>query len=174
MTERAPQELLPIMPPIVARLAVEISGAKRSPCGFSCAFSSSSTMPGSTCAQRSATFSSRMRLRYFDVSSCRPAPIACPACDVPPPRAVIETPCARGEVDRAEDVLARFRDDDAERIDLVDAGVGGIQGARDRVEPDFAGNLLLELAPQGAALNDLELFARQERQLYSVAGREAP
>ena len=47
--------------------------------------------PGSTQAQRSATFSSRMRLRYFDVSSWRPAPIAWPACDVPPPRAVIET-----------------------------------------------------------------------------------
>ena len=33
------------------------------------AFSSSSTMPGSTRAQRSATFTSRTRLKYFDVSS---------------------------------------------------------------------------------------------------------
>ena len=35
ITDRAPQELLLIIPPMVARLAVEISGAKRSPCGFS-------------------------------------------------------------------------------------------------------------------------------------------
>ena len=41
------------MPPTVARLAVEISGAKRRPCGRSAAFSSSSTMPGSTRAHRS-------------------------------------------------------------------------------------------------------------------------
>src|SRR6266550_1813637 len=52
---------------------------------------------------------------------------------------------------------------------LVDAGVGGIKGARDRIKADLAGNLLLELAPQGPALNDFEWFARQENQLYSVA-----
>jgi hypothetical protein len=61
-TDLAPHELLLTMPPIVARLAVEISGAKRTPCCLSCAFSSSSTMPGSTIAQRSGTFSSRIRL----------------------------------------------------------------------------------------------------------------
>ena len=68
-TDRAPLELFAIMPPTVARLAVEMSGAKRRPCGRSAAFSSSSTTPGSTQAQRSATFTSRMRLRYFEVSS---------------------------------------------------------------------------------------------------------
>jgi hypothetical protein len=83
---------LAIMPPTVARLAVEMSGAKRRPCGLRCAFNSSSTTPGSIHAQRSATLTSRMRFRYFEVSSCSPAPIACPACDVPPPRAVIDTP----------------------------------------------------------------------------------
>ena len=62
ITERAPQELLLIIPPMVARLAVEMSGANRSPCCLSCAFSSSRTMPGSTIAQRSGTFNSRMRL----------------------------------------------------------------------------------------------------------------
>ena len=36
------------MPPMVARLAVEMSGANRSACGRSCAFRSSSTTPGST------------------------------------------------------------------------------------------------------------------------------
>ena len=40
-TLRAPLELLAIMPPTVARLAVEMSGANRSPSGCNCAFSSS-------------------------------------------------------------------------------------------------------------------------------------
>ena len=74
------------------------------------------------------------------------------------------------QVHGPQDVLARLDEDHAQRMHLVDAGVGGIQGAGDRVEPDFSGNLRLQLAPQGAALNDLELFARQESQLYSVAG----
>ena len=51
------------------------------------------------------------------------------------------------EVDRTEDVFSRFRDDDTERVYLIDAGVGRVQGPRDRVEPDFAGDLLFELAP---------------------------
>ena len=94
-TERAPLELLLIMPPTVARLAVEMSGAKRSRWGARCAFSSSSTMPGSMRAHRSSGFTSSTRLKNRDVSSCSPSPMACPACDVPPPRAVIDTPCRR-------------------------------------------------------------------------------
>jgi hypothetical protein len=85
---------LAIMPPTVARLAVEMSGAKRSPSWRSAAFNSSSTMPGSTRAQRSAAFTSRRRLRYFDVSTMTPLPMACPACDVPPPRIVSGHRCA--------------------------------------------------------------------------------
>src|SRR4051812_33142393 len=56
---------------------------------------------------------------------------------------------------------------------LIDAGVGGIKGARDRIKADLAGNLLLQLAPQRPALNDFEWFARQENQLYSVRPAEA-
>ena len=66
-----------------------------------------------------------------------------------------------GQIHRAEDVLARFCEHDPQRMHLVDARVGGIKGARNRVKADFAGNLLLELAPQGPALNDFEWFARQ-------------
>ena len=84
-TDRAPAELFAIMPPTVARLAVEMSGAKRRLCGRNAAFSSSSTTPGSTRAHRSAGFTSRMRLKYFDVSTMTPLPMAWPACDVPPP-----------------------------------------------------------------------------------------
>ena len=62
-----------------------------------------------------------------------------------------------------------LRNDDAERVNLIDAGVGGVEGARNCVEPDFARDLLLELAPQCSGLNDLEWFAGQEIQLYSEA-----
>ena len=46
--ERAPQELLPVMPPMVQRLAVEGSTGKNSPSRLSRALSRSSTTPGST------------------------------------------------------------------------------------------------------------------------------
>ena len=49
--DRVPQELLPVMPPMVAREAVETSTGNHSPCGFSWRFSSSSTMPGCTATQ---------------------------------------------------------------------------------------------------------------------------
>ena len=39
--------------------------------------------------------------------------------------------------DGADDVLARFRNYDAERFDLIDAGVGRVEGARNFVETDF-------------------------------------
>ena len=42
----------------------------------------------------------------------------------------------------------RSRDDDAERLDLVDAGVGRIERARDLVEADFAVDRRFELALQ--------------------------
>ena len=65
-----------------------------------------------------------------------PGPIDCPACDVPPPRAVIGTPNQRK--------LSTFRprrraisNDDAERHDLVDARIGRIDGAIEAFETDF-------------------------------------
>ena len=41
-------------------------------------------------------------------------------------------------VDRLDDVRAGFRDDDADRFDLVDAGVGRVEGARHFVEANLA------------------------------------
>ena len=61
-TLRAPAALFPIMPPMVARLAVEMSGAKRRRKGASCAFNSSRTMPGSTRTHRSSALTSSTRL----------------------------------------------------------------------------------------------------------------
>ncbi len=128
-TDRAPAELLAIIPPSVARLAVEMSGANRRLCGLSWAFSSSSTMPGSTRAVRRSTSTSNSRLTYLDVSSTTPLPTAWPACDVPPPRSVSGQRIFVAQADGGDDVVAVAGDDDPQRLDLVDAGVGRIEGA---------------------------------------------
>jgi hypothetical protein len=52
---------------------------------------------------------------------------------------------ACSDLDRADDVLARAGYDYAERFNLIDARVGGIERARDGVETDFPLDSLLEL-----------------------------
>ena len=52
------------------------------------------------------------------------------------------------ELDGLYDVLLRLDDDDAGRLDLVDAGVGGVERAGDLVETDFALDLRFEIAPE--------------------------
>ena len=52
-------------------------------------------MPGSTQAVRSSGSNASSRSRYLLLSSTRPRPTVCPACEVPPPRAVTETPSSR-------------------------------------------------------------------------------
>src|SRR5215212_9791599 len=126
MTERAPEELLATMPPIVARFAVEMSGANFNPSGCNSRFRSSSTQPGSTRAQRPAASISRTRLRYLDVSSTTPGPIDC----------------------HGRDVGGRPGQDDAEGHDLIDARVGGIQGPAQSIEADLAGDGLGERGAQ--------------------------
>ena len=56
---------------------------------------------------------------------------------------------ARGDLDGAYDILARPRDDDPERLDLVDARVGGVERPRDRVEADLARDVLFKAAAEG-------------------------
>ena len=53
---------------------------------------------------------------------------------------------APGDLDGVHHIAAGANDDDAERFNLVDAGVGRVQPARDAVEPDFPANSALELA----------------------------
>ena len=65
MIEWVPEELLAIMPPMVARLAVEMSGANCKPSGLTCWLRSSSTQPGSTRTHFSAALISRMRLQIL-------------------------------------------------------------------------------------------------------------
>jgi hypothetical protein len=64
-----------------------------------------------------------------------PGPIDCPDRLVPPPRAV----------------SGALRNDDAERLDLVDAGVGAIKATRNVVEADLAGEMLSQVTGQGVA-----------------------
>jgi hypothetical protein len=90
-----PQELLPAMPPIVAREAVETSTGNHRPCGFSARFSSSSTMPGSTTQRRFGASISMIRFRCFDVSMTSASFTAWPDCEVPPPRGSTLRPSSR-------------------------------------------------------------------------------
>jgi hypothetical protein len=59
---------------------------------------------------------------------------------------------APGDLDHANDVLARSRDDEAERLDLIDARVGGVERTRDPIEPDLARDRLLEIALKGGGV----------------------
>jgi hypothetical protein len=93
--ERAPQELLAAMPPMVQRLAVEMSIGNHTPCGRSTLFSWSSTTPGSTLARIPSRSISRMRFRCAEVSTTSASLIVCPAWLVPPPRAVTGNPSSR-------------------------------------------------------------------------------
>src|SRR5262249_31035429 len=57
-----------------------------------------------------------------------------------------------GDLDRGAHVLDGARDDHAERLDLVDAGVGAVQPARGGVEAHLAGEVLAQVLAEGQAL----------------------
>ena len=86
--ECEPHELLPIMPPIMHRLAVDVSGPKKSPCSFMAMFSSSKITPGCTRTQCSCGFTSRMEVMCFEISTTIPLPTTCPANEVPAVRGI--------------------------------------------------------------------------------------
>ena len=88
-----PAELLPIMPPIVARLAVEVSGPKPSPWGRAARLRSSCTTPGPTRTRRATGSSAVIASMWREVSSTMPrAPIVWPERLVPAPREITGTP----------------------------------------------------------------------------------
>lgn len=94
-TEWEPQELLPIIPPSVQRLWVDGSGPNRSPCGAAACCNRSRTSPGWTTAVRASESIPTSRFMCRVKSSTTPVPVACPAMDVPPPRATTGTPRSR-------------------------------------------------------------------------------
>jgi hypothetical protein len=95
LRERAPQLLLAVMPPIVARLAVDGSTGKKSRSLRNSRLSRSSTTPGSTRARRPSTSIPTTRSRYLLQSMTSARATVCPHCDVPPPRANTGTPSSR-------------------------------------------------------------------------------
>src|SRR5205823_4570528 len=54
---------------------------------------------------------------------------------------------------RGDDVRDRARDDHAQWVDLIDAGVGAVELARGEIETDFALKVLAQMPPQGVALH---------------------
>ena len=83
---RMPLLLLPIMPAMVARLLVEVSGANSRPWDLTMAFSSSRTMPVSTVARRASASMAHTRRRCLLKSMTTATLVAWPARLVPPPR----------------------------------------------------------------------------------------
>src|SRR5690606_16556464 len=82
-TEVVPQELLPTIPPIIARLAVEVTGLKNNPWGLRNRFKSSLITPGSTLTHPSSLLNSRILVKCLETSTTIPSPTHCPAKEVP-------------------------------------------------------------------------------------------
>lgn len=146
-----PPELLPIMPPMVARLAVEVSGPNTRPDGAAARFSWAWTTPGSTRAVRASGSSSTMRFRWRDRSRTSPGPTVCPARLVPAPRGTSGTPCSAARR-RGLDVVGVPGQDHADRGDRVHARVPGVQVPGVVVEADLAVEVAAEPVLQRAGV----------------------
>ena len=121
---------MPIIPPIVARLEVEVSGPKPSPWAWAARLRSSCTTPGPTRTRRASMSSSRIAFMWRDVSSTTPCPAVCPARLVPPPRDTTGTskrPAIRTAA--ATSAASRGKATD-ERLAGVHARVAGEEMAR--------------------------------------------
>ena len=86
-----PDELLPIIPPSVARLDVDVSGPKPSPNRRAARLRSSWTTPGSTRTLCPEISSIAFMCRDVSITS-PPPPAVWPARLVPPPRGITGTP----------------------------------------------------------------------------------
>ena len=142
--ECEPPELLPSMPPMVARFEVEVSGPKRSPSGRTWAFSSSWTTPGCTRAHSSSRLTSRTVLHVArEVHHDGPVHRLAGERGAAAPREDGDAFPVR-ELEHGLDVARVARDDHADRLHLVHGGVGRVEEAGVLVEADIA----LDDAPQ--------------------------
>ena len=57
------------------------------------------------------------------------------------------------DLQRGDNILPIFGDHYPKRLDLIDAGVGGVERARDRVEAHFAFDFGFELAAHRVCIN---------------------
>ena len=130
-----------IMPPMVARLAVEMSGANWRPCGCSCCVEvveHDARLDARPSARRRSI--SRTRLRYLEESRMTPgADRLARLRRAAAARRQRHAEAGQHAATAATTSSARPRQDDAERHDLVDAGVGGVEGPAEPVEADLAG-----------------------------------
>ena len=136
------------MPPTVARLADDTSGANRRWCGRSAAFSSSSTTPGSTRAHLLVGIDLENPVEMLRGVEHQAGADRLPGLRRAAASRRDRHAVSRGDPDRAHHRFGRARNDDAERLDLVDAGVGRVQRARHLVEANFAVDRGFELALQ--------------------------
>ena len=148
------------MPPRVHCAEVETSTGYQRPCGFSQALSWSSTTPGWTVT--SARFLSKPTTSRMYLRRRRPAP----AHRLAALRGAGAARQDRGlgvarHVERQREVGLVARQHDADRLDLVDRGVGRIAAARGGVEKDVA----LDGAAQG-------LFERSSVEFHSGRGHD--
>ena len=123
------------MPPSVQWSCVAGLGPNISPCGASCALSSSSTMPGSTTQVCAPGVDRDEPWQYLDQSMTTAALHACPARLVPPPRDTTGAPCSRHTATACDAGLDGAGDDHADRHLPVVRRVGAVSAAAARVEP---------------------------------------
>ena len=101
------------------------------------------------CAAAGSTCSTRRRCFEQSITSARFT--VWPHWLVPPPRGSTGMPCLARDRQRGGDVVDGLRHDHAERLDLVDRGVGGVTAAVGAVEQhlaaDFAGQALRKARP---------------------------
>ena len=134
------------MPPIVARLEVEVSGPKPKPWRWAARLRSSCTTPGWTWTRRASVSSSPIACMWREVSSTRPpAPIVWPARLVPAPRAITGTSKRPAVTIAAATSSASRGNATAMGLAGVHARVAGeqMQGLR------VGAHVAAQLAPQG-------------------------
>ena len=139
-----PQELLPIMPPMVQRLWVAGSGAKVRLNFSASSRTRSSTMPGWTLTVRLTVSIASMPFMYLEKSRMTAKLQPWPAREVPAPRVRMGASKRRQSGDGVDYVLFIVRDDDADGDVAVVGGVGGVEGVGGGIEADFAADLLAE------------------------------
>ena len=132
------------MPPIVQRACVEGSTGKNSPCWRSAAFRWPSTRPGSTSAVRALGIDvqdAAQVLRAVDHQRAvhRLAALAGAAAARQHGNAFLARDRQRGG-----DVADLLRHDHADRLDLVDRGIGGVAAAVGAAEQHLAADLARE------------------------------
>ena len=147
LTEWLPAELLPIIPPSVARLLVEVSGPNMSPYWAAARFNCSCTTPGWTRACRAAPSIARIWFMCLEKSITTARPTACPARLVPAPRASTGTPNSAAAATTAAASSPSLGEHHAERLDRVHARVAGEKVPAVGVEPHPAADHAAQRRP---------------------------